>query len=99
MFANASLGPAIFVEEMRKKQMEQLFGVMDQILSKQPYLLGSQFSVADVACGAYLAYLPIFFPDIKLDPWTHLQTYVGTLTARPAFKNTVGAPPPTPASP
>lgn len=43
---------------------------------------------------AYLAYIPRFFPDVKLDAYPNLSKYVETLSARPAFINTVGAPPP-----
>lgn len=89
------LGPAIFVEELRQRQMADLFGVLDAQLKKgQPFLLGDKISVADIAVGSYLAYIPRFFPQIKLDAYPKLAAYVASLTQRPAFKNTVGAPPP-----
>lgn len=94
-FANASLGPAIFMKEQRESGvMDKLFAVLDQELAERPYLQGDRFSVSDVAVGSYLSYIPVFFPDIKLDGYPHLQAYVGRITSRPAFKATVGAPPP-----
>lgn len=52
MFANASLGPAIFVKEQREGgQMGKTFEVLDQILKKSPYLEGDRFGVSDVAVG------------------------------------------------
>ena len=41
-----------------------LLSAIDQILAHQPYLLGDRFSVADVAVGSILAYIPIM---LKLD--------------------------------
>lgn len=94
-FANASLGPAIFMKEQRDAGvMDKLFAVLDGLLKEKPFLEGDDFSVSDVAVGSYLSYIPVFFPDIKLDAYPNLQAYVGKVTARPAFKSTVGAPPP-----
>ncbi len=94
-FANASLGPAIFMKEQREAGvMDKLFAVLDQLLAERPYLEGERFGVSDVAVGAYLSYIPVFFPDISLKAYPHLSAYVAKLTARPAFAKTVGAPPP-----
>jgi len=95
-FANASLGPSIFMKEQRETGvMDKLVAVLDQELASKPYLQGERFSVSDVAVGSYLSYIPVFFPgQISLEPYKHLQAYIGRVTGRPAFKNTVGAPPP-----
>jgi len=95
-FANASLGPAIFMKEQRDAGvMDKLFAVLDQELASKSYLQGERFSVSDVAVGSYLSYIPVFFPgQILLEPYKHLQAYISRVTTRPAFKNTVGAPPP-----
>jgi len=93
MFANASLGPALFIKEVREKQMVPLFDVLNDMLSRQPYLQGSEFTVSDIAVGAYLAYLPVFFPDISIASWPKLEAYVNAIRSRPAFMKTVGAPP------
>lgn len=74
--------------------MDKLFETLDRLLKETPYLEGQRFGVSDVAVGAYLAYIPTFFPDVKLDKYPNLKAYVERVTSRPAFKNTVGAPPP-----
>eukprot|EP00639_Heterosigma_akashiwo_P004074 CAMPEP_0194572874 /NCGR_PEP_ID=MMETSP0292-20121207/9277_1 /TAXON_ID=39354 /ORGANISM="Heterosigma akashiwo, Strain CCMP2393" /LENGTH=202 /DNA_ID=CAMNT_0039423935 /DNA_START=112 /DNA_END=720 /DNA_ORIENTATION=- len=74
-WANASLGPALFVKEG-----------------------DGAVSVADVAVGAYLSYVPLFLPDLDLGPWPAVRAYMARLAQRPAFLSTVGArvPPPPP---
>jgi glutathione S-transferase len=50
-------------------------GALDLILSEREYLEGS-FSVADVAVGSYLLYIPAFFPDLDLTPWPNVFAYM-----------------------
>ena len=38
---------------------------METLLSQQPYIGGKDFSVSDVAVGAYLLYVPAFFPTVR----------------------------------
>ena len=40
--------------------------VLESILSDNEWLVGGEFSVADVAVGSYLNYVPIFFPQAEL---------------------------------
>eukprot|EP00638_Chattonella_subsalsa_P008534 CAMPEP_0117764010 /NCGR_PEP_ID=MMETSP0947-20121206/19089_1 /TAXON_ID=44440 /ORGANISM="Chattonella subsalsa, Strain CCMP2191" /LENGTH=158 /DNA_ID=CAMNT_0005586047 /DNA_START=309 /DNA_END=785 /DNA_ORIENTATION=- len=91
MFANASLGPALFITETREKTFQGTMDVLNEILSKEDYLVSNTFSVSDIAVGAYLCYLPLFFPDMDLSPWPAVQDYMARLSDREAFKNTVGA--------
>lgn len=81
----------MFVEELRNKQLNGFFDILNEILGKHTYLTGETFTVADVAVGAYLGYLPVFFPNISIDAWPHLSKYVQRLMARDHFKTTVGA--------
>jgi|SRR6056297_2946222 len=95
-FANASLGPSIFMKEQREAGvMDKLFAVLNELLAESSYLQGERFGVGDVAVGSYLSYIPVFFPDqISLDAYPFLRAYINRITSRPAFKRTVGAPPP-----
>jgi glutathione S-transferase len=91
LFANASLGPGIFIEANREKEMPRLLGTLDDLLGDRPYLVGETFSVSDVAVGSYLAYIPMFFPTLDLSPWSQVQAYIRRLTERPAYTRTIGA--------
>ena len=64
LFGNSTLGPAIFVKENLVREAPDLLAALNKILEQQPFLIGNEFSVADVAVGAFLAYIPIM---MKLD--------------------------------
>lgn len=73
LFANATLINGLFVPENLKREHPRLLTPLSQKLENQPFLLGKNFSVVDVAVGAVLAYIPIllqldlssFPPEIK----------------------------------
>ncbi len=89
LFANATLGPGIFVEANRAKEFPRLMEPLEAILSKQAFMLGDQFSVVDVAVGSYLFYMPALL-QLDLSPYPAIAAYVKKLTERPAFQDTIG---------
>ena len=44
--------------------MPDVMGTLDKVLAEQPYLEGQELTVSDVAVGAYLLYIPAFFPQV-----------------------------------
>ena len=89
LFANATLGPGVFMEATREKEFPRLMEPLQAILSQQPFMLGEQFSVVDVAVGSYLFYIP-FMLQLDLSSYPAVDRYVKTLMQRPAFQNTMG---------
>ncbi|HEY9644435.1 MAG TPA: glutathione S-transferase family protein [Coleofasciculaceae cyanobacterium] len=90
LFANATLGPGVFVETSREREMPRLFSSLDQIFQQQPFLMGDRFTVADVAVGSTLAYMPIML-KIGFDDYPAIAAYVKQIVNRPAFQKTIGA--------
>jgi glutathione S-transferase len=90
LFANATLGVGLFVEASRAKETPRLLAPLNEILTKQPFILGEEFTVADVAVGSILAYVPMMLKDVDLSPYTAVVDYIQRLTARPAFQKTIG---------
>lgn len=90
LFANATLGPGLFVESSREKEKATLFPALNQILDQHPFLMGDTLTVADVAVGAYLSYMTLML-GITYEEYPALKTYVKQLTDRPAYQNTIGA--------
>ncbi len=79
-FANATLIPGIFVATNLEREYPRLFKPLNDIFQRQPFLLGEQFSVADVAVGSVLAYIPIllkldlsFYPEEIINSIKHLS--------------------------
>jgi len=90
LFANATLGPGVFFESNREKEMPRLFSALNRILEEQPFLLGHEFGVVDIAVGSYLNYIPMML-KIGYEGYDAIATYVKTLAERPAFQKTIGA--------
>lgn len=92
MFANATLGPGIFTETTRERELPRLFTPLNQIFEKQPFLLGDKFTVADVAVGSILAYIPMML-KLDLSAYPAVLDYIKRMSERPAFQKGVGRKP------
>ncbi|MEH2165460.1 MAG: glutathione S-transferase family protein [Nostoc sp.] len=88
LFANATLGPGIFGEENREREMPRLLTPLNEIFSKQPFLLGNEFTVADVAVGAILNYIPVLL-KLDLSSYPEVLNYMKHLSERPAFQKSI----------
>ena len=89
LFANATLATALFVPSNREREFLRLMEVLDRKLVDGP-LIGGHWSVADCAVNAYLAYLPIFFPQIDLNPFPQVQATIAATQQRPAYQLVMG---------
>lgn len=88
LFANATLGPGIFVEASRERETPRLLNPLNQILEQQPFLLG-EFTVVDVAVGSILAYIPMIL-KLDLSAYPAILNYIKRLSERPAFQKSIG---------
>ncbi|OKH27774.1 glutathione S-transferase family protein [Chroogloeocystis siderophila] len=89
LFANATLGPGIFVEASRDRETPRLLIPLNEIFSRQPFLLGDSFGVADVAVGSMLCYIPIML-KLDLSDYPDVLNYMKRLSERPAFQKSIG---------
>ncbi|HEY9803859.1 MAG TPA: glutathione S-transferase family protein [Leptolyngbyaceae cyanobacterium] len=89
VFANATLGPGIFVEANREKEMPRLLTPLNEIFQRQPFLLGNEFTVADVAVGSILAYIPVML-KLDLSEYPAVANYIKQMNERPAFQKSIG---------
>jgi glutathione S-transferase len=88
-FGNATLGPGIFVEASRERETPKLLTPLNQILEKQPFLLGDELSVVDVAVGSILAYIPMML-KLDLSEYPAVVDYIKRISERPAFQKAMG---------
>lgn len=89
LFANATLGPGIFVEANRAREMPRLMEPLDKILGQQPFISGDRFTVSDVAVGSFLAYIPLML-KLDLSEYPNVTAYMKRMAERPAFQKAIG---------
>ncbi|MBD2449152.1 glutathione S-transferase family protein [Nostoc sp. FACHB-152] len=90
LFANGTLGPGIFTETTREREVPRLLTPLNEIFARQPFLLGDEFTVADVAVGSILAYIPMML-KLDLSAYPAVLDYIKRMTERPAFQKGVGS--------
>eukprot|EP00931_Biecheleriopsis_adriatica_P066675 TRINITY_DN40973_c0_g1_i1.p1 TRINITY_DN40973_c0_g1~~TRINITY_DN40973_c0_g1_i1.p1 ORF type:complete len:290 (-),score=47.78 TRINITY_DN40973_c0_g1_i1:95-964(-) len=93
VWANSTLEEVCFGHRMSGTQIASPGKVMDrleEILGTGEWLVDNQFSVADVAVGSYLNYVPVFFGGINLTQRPNVAAYMKRCAARPAFVKAFG---------
>jgi len=95
LFANATLGPAMFAASSRPQELTRQLGVLDSLLAGgrsflAPIADGAAWGAADCAVQAYLAYLPLFCKELDLSPFPAIQASIAATNARPAYRTAMG---------
>lgn len=90
LFANATLGPGLFVEATREKEEARLLTPLAHHLERTPYFMGESFGVVDVAVGSYLAYSRIML-SMEFANYPAIARYLQDICSREAFQKTIGA--------
>lgn len=88
LFANSTLSTGLFLETNRGREMPKLLPPLNDIFTTQDYLLGSEFTVADVAVGSMLAYTQIMI-QLDLSAYSGIINYLDKITKRPDFQATI----------
>lgn len=89
IFANSTLANGLFLEEKRAKEMPRLLNPLNEIFQNNSYLMGEEFTVADVAVGYYLHVAKLLF-NLDWQEYPFVIDYLERLSQRKAFANTVG---------
>ena len=72
-----------------EKETPRLLNPLNKILSQQPFLMGDELNIADIAVGSILAYIPLML-KLDLSPYPAVLEYIQRLNERPAFQKTIG---------
>ena len=89
IFSNSTLAIGLFIEANREREMPKLLTPLNEIYSRQTFILGEDFSVADVAVGSILSYVPTML-QLDLSEYPTVTDYIKRITERPAFQKTIG---------
>ena len=65
--------------------------VLEGLLKDKEWLVNNQFSVADVAVGSYLNYVPLFFSGVNPTNRPNIVKYMARCAARPKFGEAFGS--------
>ncbi len=90
LFGNTTLVQDIFMEASRERKLPQLLTPLNQRFKEQPFLMGEQLGVADVAVGSALAYISMML-QLDLSEYPEVVQYTQRLSQRPAFQKSIGA--------
>jgi glutathione S-transferase len=88
LFANATVGPGIFVEATRERESPRLLGMLNQLFEQHPFVMGDRFGAADVAVGSILAYIPMML-KLGFEDYPAIAQYLERLGERPAFQKAI----------
>ncbi|KAL7455224.1 hypothetical protein ACHAWC_007685 [Mediolabrus comicus] len=97
-WANASLDPICFLEtpdgkvyDTGLKNQNKRIDRLEDILSKSPFLVDGEFTIADVAVASYLLYVIQFFPDVDLhSKWPNIVRYMKECAGREGYGKAFG---------
>lgn len=93
VWANAELDGLCFGKGMSGTQLDKPSPALDKleaILNDKEWLVNNAFSVADVAVGSYLNYVPVFFRKADPSSRANIVKYMLRCAERPAFAEAFG---------
>jgi glutathione S-transferase len=96
LFANASLGPAMFQLESNPEDIARQLATVDGLLACGPHLLAGAWGdpgwgAADCVVQSYLAYIPLFCPQLDLSPYPAVKATIEATRNRPYYQKAMGA--------
>ncbi|HEX7663583.1 MAG TPA: glutathione binding-like protein [Polyangiaceae bacterium] len=71
-------------------QLERTLVTIDRTLADQPYLVGSELTLADISLLPYVASLPLLSAAHVAEKTPHVRAWLGRMTARPSWKAVAG---------
>jgi glutathione S-transferase len=92
LFSNSTLANGLFSPEFQFKETPHLLGKLDALLGGRKYLVGEQFSAADVAVASLLNYVPVVIKDFDASPYPQVVAYLERLKGRSAFQKSMTPP-------
>jgi len=90
LFANSTLAIALFVPSNKEREFPRLMATLNDLYSKQRFLVGESWTAADCAVNAYLGYLPIFYPNEDLSAYPEIQALNERTRSNQNYKQIMG---------
>ena len=90
LFANSTLAIALFVPSNKEREFPRLMATLNNLYTKQKFLVGDCWTAADCAVNAYLGYLPIFYPNEDLSAYPEIQALNERTRSNPYYRQIMG---------
>ena len=90
LFANSTLAIALFVPSNKEREFPRLMATLNDLYTKQKFLVGDYWTAADCAVNAYLGYLPIFYPNEDLSAYPEIQALNERTCFNPNYRRIMG---------
>ena len=74
--------------EAAERALAEPLDTLEKKLAKRPYLLGDQFTAADLICISVLVMLPAL--EFGLESWPKVEKWFNACTSRPAYHRSRG---------
>ncbi len=85
IFANSTMSDGLFAPQFQAKETPHLLGKLNELFSKQPFVMGETFSAGDVAVGSIIGYALMMVKDLDLSPYPQVMAYMQRLKERPGY--------------
>jgi glutathione S-transferase len=94
VWANSELDGLCFGKGMSGTMLDKpnkALDTLERLLSEKTWLVDNEFSVADVAVGSYLNYVPVFFGSVNPSKRPNLVKYMIRCAEREPFAKAFGS--------
>ena len=86
-FRNYAPAPQPYAIKRYVFEAERHYGIADERLGTQPYMLGDSYTIVDMALWGWARLLPVVLGDDALEKLPNLKRLVDEISARPAGKS------------
>lgn len=84
MKPHAGLPRDLDAERRAEEGLERALGVLEDALSVQPYLVGTDVTLADISLVPYIASLPMIGAPHVIEGAPHVRSWLERMTSRPS---------------
>ncbi len=89
LFGNSTLAPALLIEANQELEAPKLLTGLNQVFVNKSYLMGDEFTIADISVGSILAHAWVMLKS-DFSSYPAVLNYIKQVTERPAFQKTIG---------
>jgi GSH-dependent disulfide-bond oxidoreductase len=79
-----STAPVPYAINRYRREVERLYGILNDRLSNRPFILGDEYSIVDMSAWGWIDRYPMVLGENALDEFPHLKRWFESMNDRPA---------------